>query len=252
MTVLHELLAVEKHRNAQVEQLITETITKFGKYEYFAGAIKTLKMVEDNPANAATEAAARAERNAPTTVHETFEYLFKHWANAEDVQFQKNVTNQHAQADVVCGTLTLSAMPVDELLGLEVRLEKLRQLAKQMPSLNAAKTWVPLPERKGLYKGELVEETTKTEKEFYPIVLAPATDKHPAQVKEGSRDKVVGKFSMIEFSGAATTEQKARFIERLDDLLAAVKQARQRANTTEVTMHKVGDKIVDYLMEVFK
>lgn len=251
-TVLHELLAVEKHRNAQVEQLTTETLAKFGKYEFFAGAIKTLKMVEDNPANAATEAAARAERTVPTTVHETFEYLLGFWANAEDVQYQKNLTNQKATGMIELEGLTLPPLPVDELLGLEVRLEKLRQLAKQMPSLNAAKTWEALPERKGLYKNTLVEDTTKTEKEFYPIILAPATDKHPAQVKEGSRDKVVGRFSLLEFSGAATTEQKARFIEQLDDLLAAVKQARQRANTTEVEKQKIGEVLVDYLMKPFK
>lgn len=251
MPHLHELLAVERHRNAQVEALLTETLNKFGKYDFFAGAIKTLKMIEDNTANAALEKAAEARREVPTTVHETLEYVFDFWANAEDVQVQKNCTNRTATGTVTIDGLTLADMPVDELLGLEVRLDKLRNLAKQMPSLNAAKAWVPLPERKGLYKTLHEETTTKTEKVMYPVVMSPATDKHPAQVKEAMKDNVVGTFHLIEFSGAASTEQKARFIERLDALIGAVKQARMRANTTEIVKVNVGRDIAKWLMEPF-
>lgn len=252
MSQLHELLAVEKHRNNQVEALVTETTAKFGKYEYFAGALKTLKMVEDSPANAAVEQAARTQMEVRTTVHETFEYIFDFWAQAEDVQIQKNATNQKARGKIDLAGLDLPELPVDELLGLEVRLEKLRQLAKQMPTLNAAKEWEALPERKGLYKTKNIEHTTKTEKVMYPVVLAPATDKHPAQVKEATKDNVVGTFSLIEYSGAATTEQKARFIERLDDLIAAVKQARMRANTTEVEKINIGKTLAKFMLEPFE
>lgn len=251
MTVLHELLAVEKHRNSQVDSLVTETVAKFGKYEYFAGAIKTLKMVEDSPANAAVEAAARTQMEVRTTVHETFEYLMDFWANAEDVQLQKNATNQKARGKIEIEGLSLPDLPVDELLGLEVRLDKLRQLAKQMPTLNAAKEWEALPERKGLHRTRNVEHTTKTEKVMYPVVLAPATDKHPAQVKEATRDNVVGTFSLLEYSGAATTEQKARFLERLDNLIAEVKKARMRANTAEVEKAEIGKALTKWIMEPF-
>lgn len=251
MTVLHELLAVEKHRNSQVDGLVTETVAKFGKYEYFAGAIKTLKMVDENPANAAVEAAARTQMEVRTTVHETFEYLMDFWANAEDVQLQKNATNQKARGKIEIDGLSLPDLPVDELLGLEVRLDKLRQLAKQMPTLNAAKEWEPLPERKGLHRTKNVEHTTKTEKVMYPVVLAPATDKHPAQVKEATRDNVVGTFTLLEYSGAATTEQKARFLERLDNLIAEVKKARMRANTTEIEKIEAGKALSKWIMEPF-
>lgn len=251
MTVLHELLAVEKHRNSQVDALITETTAKFGKYEYFAGAIKTLKMVEDNPANATIEAAARTQMEVRTTVHETLDYIMDFWGNAEDVQLQKNLTNQDARGTIEIDGLTLPPLPVDELLGLEVRLDKLRQLAKQMPTLNAAKEWEALPERNGLHRTKNSEQTTKTEKVMYPVVLAPATDKHPAQVKEATRDNVVGTFSLLEYSGAATTEQKARFIERLDNLIAEVKKARMRANTTEVKKAEIGAALKTWIMAPF-
>lgn len=249
---LHEILAAEKPRNSQVEILFGETAVKFSKYEFFAGALKTLQMVVENPANAAIEQAARTQIEVRTTVHETLEYVFKHWAAAEDLQAQKNITNQQAVGKIELSGLDLPPLPVDELLGLEVRLDKIRTLVKGMPTLNAAKGWEALPERKGLYKAKNVEVTTKTEKVMYPVVLAPATDKHPAQVKEATRDDVVGSWKLIEFSGAATTEQKAHMLERLDDLITAVKQARMRANETEVVSVHVGEKLVAYMMEGFK
>lgn len=251
MSVLHELLAVEKHRNAQVDALSAETATKFGKYDFFSGAMKTLKMLEDSPANTALETAAATRREVPTTVHETLEYLFDHWATAEDVQVQKNVTNQKAKGVIEIAGLSLPELPVDELLGLEVRLTKIRALGLAMPSLNAAKAWTALPERKGLHRTMNEEITTKTEKIMYPVVLAPESDKHPAQVKETTKDVVVGTFKLIEYSGGATTEQKAEFIARIDALIAAVKQARMRANMMEIEKVQIGKTLTDWLMAPF-
>ena len=66
------------------------------------------------------------------------------------------------------------------------------------------------------------------------------------------KDIVVGTFTNIKLSGAATTLQKAQAIELIDDLIAATKQARMRANTAEVVDGKVGAAITSYLMQAFK
>src|SRR5574343_197031 len=127
MTRLHEILAVEKNRSAQANKLLEETGNKFRKEQFLSGHLKTLKMLVDSPENAAIEAAARDEKELPTTVPETLEYALKFWADAEDVTFQKNLTNQRANADLLFrGNVLVSNVPVDELLGLEVRLENLR------------------------------------------------------------------------------------------------------------------------------
>ncbi len=63
---------------------------------------------------------------------------------------------------------------------------------------------------------------------------------------------MVGTFTNIKLSGAATTLQKAQAIELVDDLIAATKQARMRANTVEVIDGKVGTAITSYLMQAFK
>lgn len=253
---LHEILAVEKARTNQVKTLLEDTSRKFSKAtDYFAGHLKSLKLIKDDPANAATEAAAREQRQLPTTVVETLEYVFKHWSVAEDVLLQKSLTNQIAKADIVLadGKVLASGVPVDELLGLESRLEELRKIFHAIPTNRADTKYAPADDgRKGSWTAVDPDITTKTERTKEPFIKAPATDKHPAQVDVVEKDVVVGTFTNIKLSGAATSQQKAQLIELIDDLIAATKQARMRANTVEVVDGKIGNAVTGYLMQAFK
>jgi hypothetical protein len=93
---------------------------------------------------------------------------------------------------------------------------------------------------------------TKTEKIMVPVILAEATDKHPAQVKESTRDNIVGKFTTVKRSGAATAIQKAEAIKLVDELLVEIKKARMRANDTTTTAEKLGSDLVKVLLAPFK
>lgn len=254
MSKLHEILAVEKTRTLAANKLLDETMTKFAKDQYFSGHIKTLKMLIDSPENAAIEEAARDEKALPTTVQETLEYVFDFWAQAEDVTYAKNVTNQVANADLLFrGQVLASKVPVDELLGLETRLHSLRVVMDRIPTLDASKEWALADNgRKGQYVSLGEEVTSKTEKTMTAVVLYEATDKHPAQIEKVTADKVVGTFKRRLSSGAATSKQKADVIAILDELLVETKQARQRANSVEVINEKIGKKITDLIMSAFK
>jgi len=254
MTKLHEVLAVEKTRSQAANKLLEETGNKFKKEQYFSGHIKTLRMLADSPENQAIEEAAREEKALPTTVPETLEYLMDFWVKAEDVTFAKNKTNQYANADLFFrGSVLVPNVPVDELLGLETRLEQLRRVLDNMPTLDASKEWEPTNSgRKGEYVAVSDEFTSKTEKTMTPVVLYEATDKHPAQIERVTIDKVVGTFKRRFISGAATSKQKADAIAVLDELLVEAKQARQRANTVEISTDRIGKTISDLILNVFK
>lgn len=253
MSKLHELLAVEQTRSKAAELLLAETQAKFGKPHFFTGELKTLKMLNESPENTAIEAAAREEKPLPTTVVETLEYALESWSKAEDVRFQINATNQSAKAELLFrGEVVATDVPVDELMGLEARLTGMRNVFAAMPTLDASKKWVNLDSGKaGAWETQNVEQTSKTEKKFEPLILAAATDKHPAQVKEAYRDAVVGTFSRITQSGAATSKQKADVLSTVDELIAETRQARMRANSTEAVKDKIGGKIVSLLLKAF-
>lgn len=254
MSRLHEVLAAEKTTVAAWNKLAAETLHKLkNPTDYLVGMSKSLEMVEDTPANKAMEAAASEEKAVTTTVFDTLQYAFEIFGKSEDLQFQKNATNRVATADVLWhGEVLLTAMPVDQLLGLEARLSKIREIFETMPTLAGSIEW-----RKAENQGRNIWEqvhpqvTTKTEKTVFPIVMSPATDKHPAQIQAGSKDVVVGKFRTVLRSGAATTTQKADALKLVDDLMIEVKKARMRANETEVVAGKISDKLIPLLMSPF-
>lgn len=248
---LHELLAAEKTAVSQVNQLLLETRKKFASPQsFFFGMVKTLKMLTDSPENSALEAAARQEKARPSTVYDTVDYVLRYWARSEDLQYQKNRTNQNARGSIEFrGKVLLADLPVDELMGLEARLTALKQVFEHMPTLDASRKWKPDPQQgEHVFVLETPEESAKTAKIVEPVVLYQATKEHPAQVKEVSRDVVVGKFSETQWSGAATAVQKAEVLSTLDELVAEVKKARMRANSTEAVTDKIAQPIVDVIL----
>lgn len=255
MAKLHEVLAVLKTRASSWHQMLLDTTKKFkDPSHYYEGHTRRLEMLEDNPANAAMQAAAREDKPVITTVYETLADALEIFAKAEDVEAQKNWTKHQAVGTVMFkGKLMLTDVPIDELLGLESRLGKIRELWAAIPTQDATRTWRAAPDAgTGLYESD-PEETTKTDKTVVPILLHPPTAEHPAQVHPINKDVTVGKFIMKRRTGAATAQQKFEALKRVDDLLAEIKMARQRANETPVIEPQaVGKILVDLLLEPFK
>lgn len=254
MPKLHEVLAVEKTLVGSWNKLYEETMSKLGSpSDYFVGHSKSLSMIDDTPANKALERQAEEHKQVTTTVPDTIEYALDLFARAEDLQYAKNATNRRAGADVMWkGQVLLKDMPVDQLLGLEARLAKLRAMYEKMPTLAGSKQWDLVPSMGAhVWQGKHPDVNTKTDKVMVPVTLAPATDKHPAQVEKVMKDLVVGTSTTIHRSGCATTNQKAAALKMIDELITEVKQARMRANQTEAVTDKIGAALVAVLMSPF-
>lgn len=254
MPKLHELLAAEKTPTGAWNQLFEDTLKKFkNPAHFFDGHSKSLAMIEDSAGNKAIEDQAREEKPVTTTVLDTLEYALDIFGRAEDLQYQKNATNRKAGGTVMWrGIAMFIDLPVDELLGLEARLTKLRQLLDAVPTLDATKHWELAPNiGKHVWALRHPEETTKTEKQVIPITLKEATKEHPAQVQTVTKDAVIGKFTTIKRSGAATALQKAEGLKRIDELLIEIKQARMRANETVAEDGSIARNLVDLILEPF-
>jgi len=250
---LHELLAVEKTVANASNKLYSETLDKFGKENYWRGHTKTLRMIADSPENAALESASVDERQLTTNVVATLTYFFEYWARTEDVLHSKNCSNQHAVANLEYrGEILATAVPIDELLGLEVRLENLRKLLVAMPTLDAGKNWKQSEQHEpGVWTTVAPEVTTKTEKRLSAVVLVEPTKEHPAQVREVSKEEVVGTFTSTQFSGAATSRAKAAALSTVDDLILATKRARTIANSVDVVNVSIGKTLAAKILAAF-
>lgn len=250
-TKLHELLAAENTAKTAWNSIHSETLKKLANTHYFDGHSQSLTMIEETPANRDIEAQGREEKPVITSVFETLKDAFEIFERSEDLQYQKNATNRKATGTVLWkGQPLLAELPVDELLGLEARLTKIRELFAVMPTLDAAKHWRPAPTISP-HVWELVypEEKTKTEKRMFPVVLYEATKEHPANVQAHSKDEVVGKVTTLRRSGAVTALQKFEALKRVDELLMEIKQARMRANETEVDKAKIASTLIVLLLE---
>lgn len=251
---LHEILAVEKGTTAAANKLLQDTEHKFGNENFFKGFSKSLTMIEGTPENQKLEEANRSDRAVPTTVYETLEYALAAWSKAEDVIFQKNKTNQIAISNIEFrGDVIAQDIPVDELMGLESRLEGIRKVFDRMPTLDAAKSWeIDTGKGKYIWKAVNPEITTKTEKILVPVEMSKATEHHPAQVQAVTKDQVVGNYVTLNWSGATTSAQKAEALATIDELISEVKKARMRANSVETVNDKIGNVIVDLLLAPLK
>lgn len=163
-----------------------------------------------------------------------------------DLAATQDYANTEAKASVsVDGQTILADVPVSYLLFLEKQLQEIKIFINSLPVLPIDKDWQKDPNR-GCYVTS-PKETVKTKKITDFVVAYEATEHHPAQIKEVSKDVVEGTWSLIEFSGALPQERINLMLRRVDVLQKAVIQAREEANSKEIQPHQVARAIFGYL-----
>lgn len=230
MTRLNQLLAIEKGVSQRAQRQLTDAYQAAQRVTVFNGLTRTYTPRDDEGERLPSEA---------TKVQQTVKGLVggvqsvvSAWLN---VQFEKDVTNQVAKADVVVdGTTLLRDVPVSYLLWLEKRLVDLRTFVEKWPTLDPSEIWV-LDDVSGLYV-TVGQETIRSQKQLRALVKYEATDKHPAQTETYTVDVPVGTWSTTKMSGAVPPTVQRATLDRIDSLMAAVRRAREAANIIEVTV----------------
>jgi len=244
---LHEVLAVEADKKGVADRISGETLLNFrSKHQLFLGAVKKLSM--DVAGQESVEKAGSELQEITTTVPARLAYTTEALANWLDVVGQKESTNQLAMADIVIdGETVAQNLPATFLLGLETKLKNIRDIYDAIPTLTPGTIWLPDGNEPNIFRGQEPEVRAKTQKTFQVLELSPATKEHKAQVKEYSEEVVVGKFTTHYSSGMISAHRKSELLGRLDKLVQAVKQARQRANNIDVAPFSVGDDLFKYI-----
>lgn len=242
---LHQILAKIADAEKKARLTLTEAIGTFKRSERFLGKVRTLKMFD---ADRQKEEGLPEQSVVATTVGEKLDYLVETaivpWI---DMVVTKEATCQVAKADLKIGNKTFTGVPGTALLALESRFTEIRATLLEIPTLSPGISWSKSDDREGLYTAPPTS-TNKTEKKLVPIVLYPHSDKHPAQVKEATEDKVVGSYTDIVSSGMMPVREKANILQRIDEVIAAIKDARQRANCAEIIDVKIGKDIMNFII----
>ena len=248
MGKLHELLAVESDLKGAAEKIIAETVNTFTKKEHhFLERFKSYQAKDEDGETFAPE-----KQEMVATVPKKLEHTQEVVVKYIDAMAQKEVTNTVASAilEVDGEPLVSEPIPATLLLALEGKLKQLREVYNAIPTLDPSETW-HLDDKTELYEAE-PKQTYKTKKVMKNHVKAAATDKHPAQVEVYTEDVQVGFWTTRKWSGALTPSEKADLLERVDNLIQAVKRARQRANDCEAAKTWVGGALFAYIHEPLK
>lgn len=241
--LLHSILALEPDSKGRAEKITRETIITFkSKQEHFRSSHKTYEPKAEEGLKYPDE-----NKEMVTTVTKKLSYTQKQLSETIDVVYQKELTNLVAQADLeVDGIVLKEKVPATALLNLEARLKSVREIYNAIPTLPPGQDWQKDPERDDVYKTKPIEKF-KMEKQSVAFVLAEATDKHPAQVEKESKDVPIGTWTEIKRDSSWTSAEKSEKLGRIDNLIAAVKKARQEANTVPINNDKIAKVIFDYI-----
>lgn len=246
MSKLHEILAVKSGVLGKFNKLSADLADLFlNKKHHFIKEVVVFKPLGENQQDV-------LEKNVDlqTTVRRELAWIGKDFAKLLDICNQINSTNTVAKADVVVdGQVILKDIPATGLLELEKYITAFKSLIEKIPTLDPIKGFTSAGDQGAdVYKAS-PRITSRTTKEQYPMVLAPATDKHPAQVQLLSRDIITGWKHESEWSGMLTPSEKSALISKCEDLANAIKAAQSRANSESVIGEKIGQQLVDFILK---
>ena len=242
MAKLNQIIAIEKGVKSRVYGELTEINKALQKPDLFNGFSKTYQKIgEDDEELPAERKKVQAE------VPVVFKRVEKLMGELMKVTARKDWSNTSAKASVrINGVALLEEVPVSYLLFVEKQLTDLRTMIGNLPVLDDSENWTK-DVNSGLYRADETK-THRTKKVQKPIVLFPATAEHPAQTQLITQDVIAGHWTNVKQSGALPRPEKEKLLARVDQLLQAVKVAREEANNAEeIISPDVGQAIFNFL-----
>ena len=223
----------------------TAEVTKWHKMTQKPELLKGISRVytpKDDDGDAYPPESQKVQLTAETAIEKASKSFIKLF----DVVATQDAANCEAKADVKVGdTVVLQQVPVTTLLFLEKQLHDIHKFVDIIPELPSSVDW-KYDVNKGFHQTDAIV-ANKTKKIQKPVVLAPATKEHPAQVQLVGEDIIVGTWATTHFSGALPADEKRAMLKRIVELQDGVKFAREEANGREVVDVELGQKLFDYI-----
>jgi hypothetical protein len=241
---LNAVIAIEKGVKARAHETLSALHKIAQKPAAFEGLVR-----EYQPADDEGEKLPGERKVVQVSVSELLTASKLAVGDLIDVEVQKDVANTKASAPIVVDGVPLTdALPVTSLLFLEKQVTDLRTFIGALPELDIGEAW-HRDENSGLYQTDPVQ-THRTKKVQKPLVLFPATDKHPAQTQIITEDVIAGYWKTVRHSGAIAKPIKQAMIDRANKLLIGIKTAREQANDIAADQKPaVGAMIFDFLLK---
>jgi hypothetical protein len=240
---LNEAVALARSAKTRVHGALTALHRESQKADLYAGLARTYQPVRDDAERFPDESRV-VQQNSADVLAEVNRLLLERWNTEANVV----AGNNEARADLVLldGTVLLRDVPATYLLFMEKALEDFYTFTAKLPTLDPAETWT-WDANRSVHASKPVE-TAKEKRVPKPLVLAAATDKHPAQVTTYEDLEVRGYWTTTKLSGALPVEDKRVILLRVVELRDAVKTARERANQLTVTSWQPARTLLNFVL----
>lgn len=240
---LNQVIAVEKGVKQRTYTRITELHKQAQKPEMYYGFTKKYTP-KDEKGETFPDEFQKVQLRADEVLDESRK-LKEEYINTVAT---KDKGNMHAMANIVVRGHTIATdIPVTTLLFLEKELQDLNTLVSKMPVLDDSLEW-NRDDASDLYKTESIR-TQKTNKVPEVVVKYEATPQHPAQTELITLDRVVGFWDTVKQSSAITRKEKKRILDNIQDVMDAVKVARESANGIEVEDLDIASSLLGYIFD---
>lgn len=230
---LHQLIAVMASSKAQVALTVGDVKKDLEQTQPFQGATRRYEPRDD-----AGDTLPDEDAKVRSQVENLLGKAADSWSGLWHRVFEQDSANGQAKADIVDanGIVLMKDVPVTHMLFLEKQLVDVRTTINKTQTLDAGETWVKQDD--GLWKSE-PKTKTKTLKIPKVIRLAEATEHHPEQVQLQGEDVIVGDWTTTKFSGAIPKARKEDLLTRVNAMIEAVRQAREKANEFQLATHEL-------------
>jgi len=237
-----EIVAVASGIKPRTQRAITDVYHQLQRPDVFKGLSRTYQPKFEDGDQYPPET-KRLEANVDDCIKE----VVRAWTELWDVVATQDVGNSEAVGTIEVDGATLEAdLPAPTLIFLEKQLADVRSFIDRLPTLDPTREW-EFSKEANCYVTQT--ERAKTRKVAHYNVAYEATKEHPAQIDKDYVDEVEGYWKTLEMSGAITEARKKELLDRCNQLLDAIKIARERANATNVDQIKIGNNILGWLFE---
>lgn len=240
---VHELVAIHRGVKSRNQQEIDTAYHTVKKADFFRGMTREYSPYTEDGEKLDSES-SKVQLLTPAVINQVIHNQTQIW----DSEYSVDLSNCQAKADIIVDSETLvTGVPATTLLFLEKQLTNLRSFITALPQLDPSQDWKEDSTIKGLYKSE-PKNTIRTKKVQKILVTVPPTDKFPAQTHQITEDEPVGSWKQVLMSGAISGDRKLELYGRVNKLIDAVKQARERANNCPAINGNLGAVLLNYVV----
>lgn len=243
MPLLSQVIGHATDSKKALKAILTDIYHRLQKASVYTGLTRTYQPMTEDGAQLPPES-----NMVQTTVTKELLAVREPLVRYLNDSIALNQGNTIALVDVVVnGEIMFSKVPPTFLMELKKQLIELHTMISKLPTLDPSTQW-QFNANSGVYVSSPMT-TFKTQKTKRMMTLAPATDKHPAQVTTWDEDVAVGTWTKVDLSGAIPLPLRNSLVAKVVTLQTAVEDALSEANATKVKVFEGGQKVVEYLLK---